>query len=29
VPWLLEGGQVRLVGSASVGRTTYQPDLTT
>ena len=25
VPWLQEGGQDRLVGSASIGRTTYQP----
>src|SRR5215472_9636767 len=29
VPWLQEGGQDRLVGSASDGRTTYQPVLTT
>ena len=29
MPWLQEGGQILLVGSASYGRTTYQPDLTT
>ena len=29
MPWLQEGGQDRLVGSASIGRTTYQPELTT
>jgi hypothetical protein len=29
VPWLQEGGQVLLAGSASCGRTTCQPDLTT
>jgi len=29
LPWLQEGGQIRLVDSASIGRTTYQPVLTT
>ena len=29
VLWLEEGGQVRLVGSASIGRTNWQPVLTT
>ena len=29
VPWLWEGCQVRLAGSASIGRTTCQPVLTT